>query len=236
MKKKRSRYFTPPQGRSPYFPRSAPPAFCPRCAVALQQRSGRFGPFLGCPRFPRCRFTFDLSGGRQQPEGGPKKLAIRLEMESDDTVRVWSSQGPSQQRRLREVLDGVIAPPPLHCEPRPDWCPRAAREREGGVWPLAQHEALVQQLKCSDGVRLLPVPPSTLAFFQKKEEEGEGRSRDGDACATMLACRAAGGLEGVPRVLRDALLPFQRRGVSQVLAWRGRALIADEMGLGKTVL
>ena len=40
---------------------------------------------------------------------------------------------------------------------------------------------------------------------------------------------------GIPRGLREALLPFQREGVRYGLARRGRMLLADEMGVGKTL-
>ncbi len=30
---------------------------CPRCGAPLERRRGDFGPFLGCTRFPECRFT-----------------------------------------------------------------------------------------------------------------------------------------------------------------------------------
>lgn len=30
---------------------------CPECGSALVPRNGRFGPFLGCKSFPRCRYT-----------------------------------------------------------------------------------------------------------------------------------------------------------------------------------
>ena len=30
---------------------------CPRCGQTLRKRSGRFGPFLGCSAYPRCRYT-----------------------------------------------------------------------------------------------------------------------------------------------------------------------------------
>ena len=41
-------------------------------------------------------------------------------------------------------------------------------------------------------------------------------------------------LEHMPRRLRTSLLPFQRRGVEQLLGWGARGLLGDEMGLGKT--
>jgi DNA topoisomerase-1 len=30
---------------------------CPTCGSALEVRSGRFGPFIACARYPECRFT-----------------------------------------------------------------------------------------------------------------------------------------------------------------------------------
>jgi len=32
---------------------------CPRCGSELSERSGRFGTFIGCTSFPRCRYTRD---------------------------------------------------------------------------------------------------------------------------------------------------------------------------------
>lgn len=33
--------------------------FCPNCGSKLQKREGRFGSFIGCPRFPKCKFSMD---------------------------------------------------------------------------------------------------------------------------------------------------------------------------------
>ncbi len=30
---------------------------CPRCGGMLVKRSGKFGEFIGCSNFPKCRFT-----------------------------------------------------------------------------------------------------------------------------------------------------------------------------------
>lgn len=33
---------------------------CPRCNIGyLQRRNGRYGPFMGCSRYPDCRYTED---------------------------------------------------------------------------------------------------------------------------------------------------------------------------------
>ena len=33
---------------------------CPKCGKDLLKRSGRFGEFVGCSGFPRCKFTCSL--------------------------------------------------------------------------------------------------------------------------------------------------------------------------------
>ncbi|MBD3187443.1 AAA family ATPase [Candidatus Bathyarchaeota archaeon] len=39
----------------------APRISCPRCGHPLVPRKGRYGMFLGCKGYPRCKFTFNLS-------------------------------------------------------------------------------------------------------------------------------------------------------------------------------
>ena len=34
---------------------------CPDCGASLVRRKGRYGEFLGCTAFPRCRYTLDLN-------------------------------------------------------------------------------------------------------------------------------------------------------------------------------
>ena len=38
------------------------PSKCPKCGSDLEERTGKYGKFLGCIKFPECRYTFDLSG------------------------------------------------------------------------------------------------------------------------------------------------------------------------------
>ena len=45
---------------------------CPRCGGELFIRQGKFGSFLGCGGFPKCKFTRDTNPGRRTagtPEG-----------------------------------------------------------------------------------------------------------------------------------------------------------------------
>ena len=44
---------------------------CPRCGSPMVQRSGRYGPFLSCTRYPDCRGTRNLGrGGAPSAPGG----------------------------------------------------------------------------------------------------------------------------------------------------------------------
>ncbi|MFX1392200.1 MAG: topoisomerase DNA-binding C4 zinc finger domain-containing protein [Promethearchaeota archaeon] len=36
------------------------PITCPKCGKLMEMRTGKYGEFLGCTRFPSCRFTFDI--------------------------------------------------------------------------------------------------------------------------------------------------------------------------------
>ena len=38
------------------------PTTCPRCGMAMVLRSARYGPFFGCPSYPRCRGTRSVPG------------------------------------------------------------------------------------------------------------------------------------------------------------------------------
>ena len=33
---------------------------CPKCGAALVERHGRYGIFLGCSSYPKCKFTVNL--------------------------------------------------------------------------------------------------------------------------------------------------------------------------------
>jgi ssDNA-binding Zn-finger/Zn-ribbon topoisomerase 1/RecB family exonuclease len=46
-----------------------PEACCPLCGGNLVQRNGKFGPFMGCSEFPRCRYTYDPVTGSTGGKG-----------------------------------------------------------------------------------------------------------------------------------------------------------------------
>ena len=44
---------------------------CPECGKPLLEKWGRFGKFLACSAYPDCKFTKDMSGGRERPADQP---------------------------------------------------------------------------------------------------------------------------------------------------------------------
>jgi len=57
---------------------------CEKCGAPLVYRKGRFGPFIACSTFPKCRFTKKVTGAKtsepgaeDQPPAVPKKSARR---------------------------------------------------------------------------------------------------------------------------------------------------------------
>lgn len=71
---RRLRKPTPAAIAEPWPPREGQPhvdatvtqrAGCPRCGSALWVKSGRRGLFLGCRRYPACRYTRDYPRGEE---------------------------------------------------------------------------------------------------------------------------------------------------------------------------
>ena len=108
---------------------------CPKCGMQLRHRTGRHGPFIGCSGFPSCRHTGRYGAGEPPPAAGPaaatkprssrSSLCVRVEMESETSVRVWCSQGEPQQQWLRALLARLTHMPALGTGPRADWLAQA---------------------------------------------------------------------------------------------------------------
>ena len=41
------------------------PPKCPKCKTPMRERSGKNGPFWGCPDFPKCRGTRDIENSEE---------------------------------------------------------------------------------------------------------------------------------------------------------------------------
>lgn len=66
---------------------------CPQCGGDLVVRSGRYGKFIGCSAFPKCRKTYNIKTFRPNKDAVRLKEAkgfedlIDLTKSSDDTIR-----------------------------------------------------------------------------------------------------------------------------------------------------
>ena len=110
---------------------------CPKCGLPLRHRTGRHGPFIGCSGFPSCRHTGRYGAGEPPPTDGSSAVAkprssrsslcVRVEMESETSVRVWCSQGEPQQQWLRALLARLTHMPTLGTGPRADWLSQDCR-------------------------------------------------------------------------------------------------------------
>lgn len=269
---KRSRYFEPEMPKELEPPKLLPPppaigSQCPSCGVGvLTARAGRYGPFLGCSSFPKCRHTHKLRGSEEgtdevkRPRRGPKPKA-RLEMETADTFRLWSTD--TDQAPLRAALATRVALAQSGSAPRADWLLAGRNaERTTAVFSLADHDALIDQLQAgadeTAGASAIPPPPAappappppaaptpppravpTPPLAVQPVPSGAlsfFRGLPASADETPAdAARAARLMRQMPARLLASLLGFQRHGVQTLLRWRGRGLLADEMGLGKTI-
>ena len=214
---------------------------CSSCGIGtLAARNGRYGPFLGCSEFPKCRHTNKLvtEDSAKRTRQTPRSRA-RLEIETSSTIRVWSTDSAAQQAVLGKVLAEHVTLARLDTAPRQDWQPAAAQVRCTAVFSLGDHDELHRQLQSStesggsgqtgavaSALRVQPVPSGALAFFRGLPDTADESTSDHTRAQELLA--------RMPPRLYRTLLGFQRRGVETLLRWHGRGLLADEMGLGKT--
>ncbi len=45
---------------------------CPKCGAQLMKRTGRFGEFLGCSKYPKCDYTQEIEGSEDEDEELPE--------------------------------------------------------------------------------------------------------------------------------------------------------------------
>ena len=232
---------------------------CPACLIdrpaeeagTLKLRDGRFGPFIGCTSFPRCRHRQAQPGG--DGDSSPKRRgrcpAVRVEIESRESIRAWCS-GRQEPAALGAILNGVTLPV-LSTDARADWAPAVAA-RTTAIFALSAYDELLHHLR-----KPAADAPSASAIG------GRGRSRRSTRSATALEraappapppppppptltvdevpettlaffrslpaatppdadAAAEHAFTSIPARLRNTLLPFQRSGIVQLLRWGGR--------------
>lgn len=191
--KKRSRFFMGSvAAAAPDEEQAVDGSPCAACGQGtMRPRDGRYGPFLGCSTFPACRHTVHLGRERASETRRTARAAVRLEVESEATVRCWSTDGAAeQQEALRRALARVTV---SSCSgtPRADWAAATAQARATAVFRLEDHEEVLKQLtvqlaaadeavagSSSGGTSTSPpliraVPASTLRFLRERPTSAE---------------------------------------------------------------
>jgi DNA topoisomerase-1 len=99
------------------------PRLCPACNEGrLGIRQGKSGAFIGCARYPECRYTRPLAGGEAAGEGapameGPKTLGVDPETGFDVTLRngpfgpylqLGEAQGKEKPKRISIPKDVTL--------------------------------------------------------------------------------------------------------------------------------
>jgi len=63
---------------------------CPKCGKQLVARTGRRGPFLACPGYPKCRYAKSLGG----PAAGLPEIDQKCEKCGRPMIAKWGRRGP----------------------------------------------------------------------------------------------------------------------------------------------
>ncbi len=164
-----------------------------------------------------------------------------------DVVSASRARVSCSRERLRAGFAGKLASVPGFEFSR--WCATPTDKDAGACWdvPLTRLMEVYVALCAMDAFEIVRgvgssrcrkrgVPPVTTIEYLSRAPGFRGardRNRDGEETTTVEDVEARYATIG--RNIRDALYPFQVRGVKFVLERRGRALIADQMGVGKTL-
>ncbi|HAZ61993.1 MAG TPA: type I DNA topoisomerase, partial [Armatimonadetes bacterium] len=118
---------------------------CPKCGAKMLERQGRYGPFLGCSRYPECDGIVNLGrDGKPKPRVPAQKTDVPCEKCGEPMVLRQSRRGPflgcskypkcrgtrPLDDALRTQLEaaGITIPPPPSREPKSE----GEGEGEGG--------------------------------------------------------------------------------------------------------
>ncbi|KAI8543266.1 hypothetical protein RHMOL_Rhmol08G0203600 [Rhododendron molle] len=185
------------------------------------------------PKHPPSSFADPSFPKPQPPAPPPVKFRARLEICSPDSFSV-----------APDAVEGFAYPGEAACLEKLSDClsnvvlVHYTQNHGGGkacVYKLGDYDSVLRCLKNYKGVEIEEIPWGTLNVIGRLSHSlTEGR---------WLPCRPEQlsnervdeYIRKLPKMLLDALLPFQLEGVRFGLQRGGRCLIADEMGLGKTL-
>jgi len=180
---------------------------CPECGATaggrLVAKRGRYGPFVGCHRYPACRYV-----RRRQPE--PEPLAVEVVCPRCETGRLVARRA----RRTGNVFWG--------CSRYPSCRFTTAREPTGAIHdadagPIGREGDGGRCLRCGApivlpegplaGLRLPggPPDPGALAGRGRRARGGPRRRQGASAASETTAARAEGGAASPEEVAVSAV-------------------------------
>lgn len=221
----------------PYCPHSCCPGVFTHCGgrlswiqldAASSGRSDQHSGFFGCERFSsssRCAFKY-------WPHPVQRYAQVSMEMEaSGNSFRVVPAPGAeaavARAGGIRTILSSWLRLPTI---------PPALPQGDGSLamsYPLSEHEKVERLARdykknlLADNESSLIPQPTLKSYRQQSLSPSDQSMMDDEDLNTRIS--------KMPRSLFNALLPFQREGVSFGIRKNARVLIADEMGVGKTL-
>jgi DNA topoisomerase-1 len=167
---------------------------CPNCAEGrLSLKVGRFGAFIGCSRYPECRFTRQLTVG-ENGGGGTKKLGEDPETGLEVTLRsgrfgpyVQLGEGSKEEKPKRSGLpkgtnpDDVDLKMALGLLSLPRTVGRHPEDGEpilagvGRFGPYVQHGKTYANLEAGDEVLNIGLNRAVTLIAEKKLKPSKGR-------------------------------------------------------------
>lgn len=170
------------------------PRQCPNCGEGrLSLKVGRFGAFIGCSRYPECRFTRQLTAG-ENGGGGTKKLGEDPETGLEVTLRsgrfgpyVQLGEGSKEEKPKRAGLPKGTSPDDVDLKMAlgllslPRTVGKHPEDGEpilagvGRFGPYVQHGKTYANLEAGDEVLNIGLNRAVTLIAEKKLKPNKGR-------------------------------------------------------------
>jgi DNA topoisomerase-1 len=170
------------------------PRQCPNCGEGrLSLKVGRFGAFIGCSRYPECRFTRQLTAG-ENGGGGTKKLGEDPETGLEVTLRsgrfgpyVQLGEGSKEEKPKRAGLPKGTSPDDVDLKMAlgllslPRTVGKHPEDGEpilagvGRFGPYVQHGKTYANLEAGDEVLNIGLNRAVTLIAEKKLKPSKGR-------------------------------------------------------------
>jgi DNA topoisomerase-1 len=181
------------------------PRQCPSCGEGrLSLKVGRFGAFVGCSRYPECRFTRQLTAGEGSAGASTRKLGVDPQTGLEVTLRsgrfgpyVQLGEGSKDEKPKRAGLPKGLSPDDVDLERAlgllslPRTVGRHPEDGEpilagiGRFGPYVQHGKIYANLEAGDDVLNIGLNRAVTLIAEKKLKPSSGR-RFGPAAGRNL--------------------------------------------------